>query len=423
MATSLSYHALLRQNRTFRRIWMGDVVSLLGDWFTTITLLATLLKLTGRAEAVSFALIAKFLPALFFGPVAGLVADRFPRKVVMVTCDVLRAVVVLGFLLVREPGDVWLAYLLTFLQQSLAAFFDPAEQAAVGSVVDRSQIVAANALQGATWSTMLALGALAGGVVAELFGHETAFAINSVTYLGSAVFMASAAIPYTPRKLARTSWGELLGIHELREGAQYVSREPEVRRVLMAKAGWGLAGGGALMLYSIFGERVFPVGKSAATSIGILYAARGLGALAGPSLARLRSGDSESALDRYIGHSFLLMVLAYGLFAVAPWIGLGALALMVVHAGASIIWTFSTSLLNLRVPDHLRGRIFATEMALHTLALTVSTWATGFALDHLGIAPRPLMGALAALVLLPAMVWRLTPRQGALPAQPPEQAE
>jgi MFS family permease len=103
-AAPVSYASLLRRRPTFRRIWLGDVVSLTGDWFTTISLLSMMLELTGKGEAVAAVLVARFLPALLFGSVAGVVADRVDRRAVLVACDVLRAAVVLGFLRSASAG-------------------------------------------------------------------------------------------------------------------------------------------------------------------------------------------------------------------------------------------------------------------------------------------------------------------------------
>ncbi|MGC4121110.1 MAG: MFS transporter [Myxococcales bacterium] len=410
-AAHVSYASLLRRHPTFRRIWLGDVVSLTGDWFTTISLLSMMLELTGKGEAVAAVLIARFLPALLFGPIAGVVADRVDRRTVLVACDVLRAIVVLGFLLVRAKGDVPLAYLLCFLQSSIAAFFDPAEQAAVSSVVERDDIVAANALQGVTWSAMLALGALAGGAVSQWLGRDAAFMLNAVTYLVSALCMASAAIPALPRRPAGPlTLRSVSGYDEIAEGVRFFAREPGVRRAILAKAGWGLAGGGAILLYSVFGERVFPSAKGAASVIGLLYAARGVGALLGPTVARWATDDSEPWLDRCIGLGFVALAVAYGLFGAAPWLWLAACAIVLAHMGASTLWSFSTSLLNLRVPDRLRGRAFAVDLAAQTVTMAASTWATGFALDHLGLSPRALMGVLSAVMLIPAVAWAVTPK-------------
>jgi len=403
----VGYVELLRRNAPFRNLWLAEVVSLTGDWFTTIALFAMLLEFTGKGESVGLALIARFLPSLLFGPPAGVVADRYSRKAILIACDLSRVGVVLGFLLVREKADVPLAYALTFAQLTLSTFFEMAEQAAVGRVVRRDEIVTANAIQAITWSAMLALGALLGGVVTSLVGRKAAFCIDSASYLLSAAFVSRAAIPHL-RRAAQTapSWAAALGLYEAAEGLRYILRDLRVRSIVLIKAGWGLAGGGALMLYSVFGERVFPFGRDAATGIGVLYASRGIGALLGPLLARLVSDDREASLQRAIPLCFYGMVAGYLGFAYAPSLPFAAIALCCAHMGVSTCWVFSTALLNLRVPDALKGRTFAAEGALSVATMIPSILLTSLGLDHLGLSPRLLMGVLAGVLLLPALWFR-----------------
>src|ERR687887_2278295 len=110
-AVSLAaYWRLLRQNRNFRRLWMAQVVSELGDWFYALAIYNLLLQLTGRAASVALAVILQVLPQTFIGPTAGVVNDRISRKQVMIAADLGRMVIVLGMLLARTPGTVWLVF-------------------------------------------------------------------------------------------------------------------------------------------------------------------------------------------------------------------------------------------------------------------------------------------------------------------------
>src|SRR5947209_18172430 len=108
----------------------------------------------------------------------------------MIASDIARAAVVLGFLLVRRPEQVWLVYLLTVLQLAFSAFFEPARTAAVPSVVRERELVTANSVSSVTWSAMLTLGAAVGGPVTDLFGTDAAFVIDSLTYVVSALLIA-----------------------------------------------------------------------------------------------------------------------------------------------------------------------------------------------------------------------------------------
>src|SRR5579864_8891586 len=105
-----SYVRLLRENRNFRRLWLAQIVSEIGDWFYTLAIYSLLLELTGRAGSVALALVLQVLPQTFAGPIAGVVNDRVSRKKVMIAADVARMVIVLAMLLVRSRSTVWLVY-------------------------------------------------------------------------------------------------------------------------------------------------------------------------------------------------------------------------------------------------------------------------------------------------------------------------
>ena len=108
--TFASYVRLLRGNRNFRRLWMAQIVSEIGDWFYTLSIYTLLLQLTGHAGSVALALVLQVLPQTFAGPTAGMVNDRLKRKHVMIGADLIRFVVVLAMLLVRSRSTVWLIY-------------------------------------------------------------------------------------------------------------------------------------------------------------------------------------------------------------------------------------------------------------------------------------------------------------------------
>src|SRR5262245_34212210 len=167
---STGYIQVLRGNRDFRHLFIGQLVSQTGDWFNSVALFTLLLKLTGSGEAVGYLLIIKLLPSFFIVPIAGVVADRFNRKTIMIVANIARGFLVLGFLLIRTPDQVWMVYVLAGIEIGIATFFDPAKSAAIPNIVSREELVAANALSSASWSVTLALGAAAGGAVTDAFG-------------------------------------------------------------------------------------------------------------------------------------------------------------------------------------------------------------------------------------------------------------
>ena len=405
------YLELLRSNRNFRQLWLGQVVSQLGDWFNTMALYALLQSLTEKSgRAIGLVLVARFLPSFIVGPLSGVVADRFSRRTIMIVSDILRAIVVLGFLLVRKPEHVWLVYALTILQLVFSTFFEPAKTAVIPSIVSERELLAANAISSVTWSVMLTLGAAFGGLVTGWFGTDAAFVLDSLTYLSSALLVASVRFPRRPARVkSKLTVTKALGITDTLEGARYVWQRPRVFALMMVKPAWG-GGGGILTLLAVFGEKIFPVGGKAAIGVGVLYAARGIGTAIGPIVMRRVSGETRESMETYIGAAFLIGGIGYIAFGSATSFVLAIIVLMFAHAGGSILWVNSTVLLQRAVEDNFRGRVFAAELALLTLAMAASNYATGELLDRFQFAPRTVTIFIGIFFLIPGLLWFATRR-------------
>lgn len=408
---SLGYIALLRRNRPFRRLWYGQVVSQLGDWFDTIALYALLLRLTGSGAAVGGLLAAQFLPATIVGLWAGVIIDRLPRKLVLIAADLGRALLVLLFLFVRTPDHIWIIYVVTILKVVLTSFFEPARTAVIPSVTTRAELVAANGISGATWSAMLAIGAALGGLVAGTLGFTAAFIIDAASFLLSAALIWR--VPIVEDHLDGQPRPSRL--HELREGFAFVFSQRDIALYTLTKTLWSM-GGGVLLLLTLFGQQIFPLGADGALSIGLLYAARGIGAGLGPLLAQRWGGHSERFLRRAIGPAFFFSAIGYLFFSGAPTLLIAALCVMIAHIGGSIEWVFSTALLQMGVPSRLRGRVFAVELALLMFTTSISSYLVGVAADA-GWRPQTLALFMAAVFVLPGigltlLLWPAPPEEG-----------
>jgi predicted MFS family arabinose efflux permease len=401
----VGYVELLRVNQNFRRLFIGQLVSQTGDWFNSVALFTLLLRLTGSGEAVGYILIIKLLPSFFVGPLAGVVADRFSRKTIMIVADITRGILVLGFLLVRSPEQVWLVYAIAAVEVAISTFFDPAKSAAVPNIVSRYELISANALSSASWSVTLALGAALGGIVTNAFGGHTAFVIDSISFFVSAAYIFAAHIPTSKKERAgRLSIADATGVTDFVEGARYLRSNPRVMALLLVKSGWGL-GGGVLLLLTIYGKQIFPLGSDGAASIGLLYAARGLGALIGPMIAGLITSGAPRTMRQAISIAFFVSCAFYILLAYSPVLAVALLCVLGAHSGGSIQWVFSTTLLQMTVPDRFLGRVFALEMALLTLTMSVSTYLTGLGVDHPGLGARRMATVLGLAFAAPGVAW------------------
>lgn len=398
---------VLRTNRNFRLLFIGQAISQLGDWFNSVAVFALLLDLTGSATAVAWMMIMQFLPIAIVGPAAGVVVDRVNRRQLMIATDLIRGVLILGLLLVHRRDQIWIAYVVMALTVSASAFFEPARTATIPNITSTDELMSANAVSSATWSAMLAIGASLGGLVTAVSGREWAFVLNAASFFVSAIFISRTRYDATPTPKPRASgWAAVTGLSDLVEGLRYVRQHAHVSALMFVKAGWGLAGG-VLLLLTIFGQRIFPVAGNTAAGIGVLYGARGIGAGLGPFALRWILGQKPATLRGSIGPAYFIVGGFYIALAWAPTLPLAALAVLCAHFGGSILWVFSTVLLQMEVPDGFRGRVFAAELALVTLTSSISSYVTAVAVDRAGWSPQSMAFALGVMFFVPGVLWLL----------------
>src|SRR5262245_25332040 len=254
--------------------------------------------------------------ALFLmSPVAGVVADRFSRKAIMITADLVRAGLALGFLLITTAERVWLAYVLTAALMGVAAFFNPAHAATIPNITTRRELMAANALTSASWAAMLAIGAALGGLIAAVLGTGAAFVINAVGYVVSAWCISTVPIPASPTPEPSLAGQPRNGWQDFWHGLRYMYTRPNVLRLLSVKAWSAGVGGGLLILFALFAEGLFQAG---AMGMGMLYMMSGLGAMVGPLLARRLVGETPQAMLRTMSIAFFISASFHVAFAYMP---------------------------------------------------------------------------------------------------------
>jgi MFS family permease len=407
MSSTTGYVALLRRNSDFRNLWYGQVVSLFGDWFNLIASASLVSTLTGSGLAVGGLFAVRMLSPFLVSPIAGVAADRYDRRRLLIATDLVRAVVVLGFLLVRTPSQVVLLYALTAVQLAMHGIFFPTRSAMLPDLVEPEDLGAANAITAATWSVMLAAGAAAGGLVAGGFGVYPAFIIDSATFLVSAWFIykirrESSASPARERASSRTVFSEYVA------GLFYLRAHADVLAIALQKSALTLlVAGGFEVIQVAIARDVFVIGEGGGIGLGILYASLGLGSGLGPFLARAVTGDRDRPMRVAIALCYVAM--AIGLAIVASLQSFAAvLAGTTLRAmGGGTLWVFSSQLLLHLVPGPVRGRVFATEYALLTLSAAAGAAFSGWALDRAGIGPSELLWMMSGVILVPGLLWTI----------------
>lgn len=404
---------LLIQAHDFRRLWLAQIVSQLGDWLNHLAQLVVIGRLAGTDTALKVGflfgleLFLRMMPTAVMGPFAGGLADRLPRRTLMIAADLIRCVVVLGFLLVREPGDLWLLYTLSVLQMSVALFFDASRSGTVAESVHRRDLQTAYALTAATWSTTLALGAWIGGALTERLGTDFVFVLDALTYLASAGLLVRLTIARKPASREPWRLSEALRLKDIKLGWQHAT-ERGVQRAVLSKAAWGGAGG-FLCILSISGRVVWGDVFGVAAATGYLFAARGLGTGIGPMITRRLFPDSDNSLRWQITCGFLIGALGYAVFGATTNMPLALGAIAFAHSGGSILWVSGTVLWQRAVDDEFRGRVYALEVFVLTLSFSVSALCSGLLYDRIGRVDQTTW-VLCALVVACALLWTLYDR-------------
>ena len=419
---SLTYIQLLRSNRSFRRLWWGQVISELGNWFNFIAGLGLVrLVSKGDAAATTIVLLARMVPFSLFAPLAGAFVDRRSRRMVMMVSDFARVAVALGFLLVRRPEDLWIAYLCTALLSFFGAFFEAAKNAAVPNITGERDLLAGNALMFSSRFLLMSFGAALGGWTAATVGYKAAFVVNAVSFLGSAFSVwlipeqetkqlplekdldspAGLVDGITTREDRRSYWSDI------REGWSYIVSHAPVATILLINVLWATGGGAINLISDRLGGIVFSGerGISGDSAVASLYFAAGVGLFIGTMIAR-RVGSYFEFHGRtvgFIGYGLLFQGFLFALIGVMPTLWLACLFLFLSRTMLGAEFAVQETLLMRLVPDKLRGRVGTTDRATEFLIWSLSTTTAGWSLRAIG--PRTLTVICGLLSASSGMVW------------------
>lgn len=388
--SSLTYSQLLRRNRSFRRLFVGQVISELGNWFNFIAALGLVRAISNASpEVTTIILIVRLVPFTVFAPLAGAFVDRWSRRTVMIVTDLLRVVVALGFLLVRRPQDLWLAYLCTALLALFGAFFEAAKNAAVPNITGDKDLLAGNALMFSSRFLFMSLGAALGGWTAAYVGYEAAFVVNALSFLASAYsvwLVPDKETRATRVETAVTGARKLYSGYgrDLREGWSYIVTHGPVAAILAANIVWAIGGGATNLIAERLGALIFAGqnGISQDSAVATLYFANGMGLFLGMMIAR-RAGiyfETRRKTVLFIGWSLLVQGIIFAFVGLMPTLWLACLVLMISRVILSAEFAVQEALLMRLVPDHLRGRVSTTDRAAEMLVWSLSTAAAGWSL-------------------------------------------
>lgn len=402
--------ALLRQNRNYRYTWMGQVVSEIGDYFNNIAVFALVMEKSGSGLVVSGVMLARAIPAVLAGPVAGVLLDRMDRKIIMIASDLIRAALALAFVLTIHQPRPWLLYLLSGGLMFASPFFTSGRAAILPAIASVEELHTANSLTQTTgWATLTA-GTLLAGFSAARFGYQWAFIINSFSFVCSAWCIGRVSTPggFRPKRSPATT---LRPWQEYREGLAYMRSVPLMMGIAMISVGWALGGGAAQILFALFGEQVFHRG---AAGIGSIWGFAGIGLLLGGATGHIVGRRVDFAgYKRAVTVSYIVHGLAYILFSQVESYTAALVSMMFSRVGMAVTSVLNNSQLLRHTPDEFRGRVFATMESLRWSVMIVSMSAAGIASQY--VSPRTIGLVAGIFGGLTALAWAWCDWTGRLP--------
>ena len=398
MAASFS---VLTRNRDFRRLFAAELVVFGADWFVMVPLLVLLPRLTGSGVWGALVLAADTGINALLLPYAGTVADRVDRRKILITANLAAVAAVLLLFAVRSAATAPLALVAVGAMAVAKAFYSPAATAALPNVVDADDLAAANAISGSAWGTMTVVGASLGGVVSSAFGPDASFGVTVACLLLAATLTMLIRRPLQAARArdvaTQRAWPALI------EALGYIGGRPRIRALVTVKSAVGL-GNGVLTVFPLLAA-MYGMG---ALGAGLLFALRGAGSLVGPLVMRPVL-NRRSLLLPGLALSMSLYGVAYVGVAFSPWFPLVLALVFVAHFAGGTNWVLSNFALQGEVPDRLRGRVFATDMMLATLAIAVSQLGTAVFVDR--VAARVILAACGLITLTYAVGWRIATRR------------
>ena len=372
------YKVLLKENQNFRKLFAARLITLGGDWLLTVPLLGIIYGLTENPFITSLVLVVQSAPLFILGSFGGYLADKYNRKKIIAISEFLSGLTVLLILYAVTTENV-LFILFSFGMLSVVGSpYMPTSDAALPNVVKKENLAEANVIFFSSWGVMAGIGAGIGGYLTTVISRNMLFAIDSLS------FVLSALIVYSIKK----NLSEDSEINEKSknityvEGIKYAASKKDVFSLIITKGTFSISASGLLSLFTVLSYDIYKTGDF---GTGLMFGARGVGALVGPIAIRYFFGDSDGKLLNTIGLTIMVWGLFYFFIPFSVSLYLTVFLLVLAHCGGGSQWAFSTYGLQILTPDKLRGRISGIDYSFNFLMNTVSTLMIGYLASIYGV--------------------------------------
>ncbi|MFQ6058483.1 MAG: MFS transporter [Anaerolineae bacterium] len=366
------------QNSDFRALWLGQLISQIGDSFAILAVLVVINQLTRSTLALGLMVVAVTLPQLLFGLIAGVFVDRLDRKVTMIVSDVVRGLAILALLTVHTADRIYVFFIVGFVMGTVGVFFNPARNAVLPNIMDEELLLPANALTQTGQVMATVFGPALAGLFIGWFGPAFAFLFDSLTFFISAAAIATMALPFHNAGVEKASVGVLW--NQLGEGLAFI-RDHRTILNIMITAAVAMLGLGAITVLGVkYLDEELGIGP---TGLGFLNSVQGIGMVAGGIL--IGNFAAHLRANRIVGVGMTVLGLALASLSVAPSFSLVLVAAFIIGLCMVSARTTLAAMTQALVPDEKRGRVESALNTLITVATMTSMGLAGLLGDPLGV--------------------------------------
>ncbi len=419
---------LLQKRPKFRLLWAASAISLLGDWLGFVAISRLTLDQGGGPLALAGVYAAHVLPHTWAMPIAGVMADRFDRRRLLIVVPLLQTLITIAMAHAASRHALGLLQALIVVRATIGTCLPPAETAALRHTVEPSELVRANALVGGTWSACFVIGMALGGAIA-VFGPGTALLLDSASFFLAALLAMGLPAMIPPESRAKSA---PLGLSfvltipgDLKRALKYALARPNLLRAMLGKAPVAIGGGVGWILINWVADQAKPLG-TAAISLGLLQAVRGAGTGIGPvAFTWFSRGDAPSRnAERFAVLLSFASIVGFSSSASFPKLLVAVTLLWGIGTGTN--WVLTAANLQRFAPDDMIGRLSSLDELVTTGCLVLGTFIAGLLLES-GVS-MPAVAITGVLLSLIFFVWldqrKATPEHESpgvevSPSQPP----
>lgn len=357
-------------NKNFTFLWLGKIVSQLGDKFYAIALAWWILQKTNSPSIMGFFLLVSVLPGILLGFFAGALTDRWQRKKMLVVTDIIRGCLVLAisYLSMVDVLEIWHVFSIGLCLSLATAFFDPAIQAIIPEMVEKEKLTKANGMSQMVSGICTVAGPLLGAVAVSIFGLTWVFFANSISYFVSALLACFVRINKAYRNPGekRSVW------QDMHEGICFIKKQRRITLVLKIIAIAHLFVGSLTVSLPFLANGLEGSGVN---NLGYMEAMIGVGLVAGSafmSVKKKASVDERTLVSFIMAMGFCFIAISVSQFLRIQTVYIYMLIMMVIGTSIAFAAVFWQSLLQSYTPDHMTGRVFSVSTLVGNTSLPLA---------------------------------------------------